>query len=288
MKKILVLLFSILLLASCSSGNSTANISNGSDELFKGPNVTYTKSELFESLKASSTDAIVNDIIRNIASKYDIDLEAIDAEAQAYLDDYIANGYESYIISYYRSTEAFKESYASSMLISELAKIYVNEHFDEMLQNEKPVKMQMASFTQLEDAEKCIQDFNNGTTFDMAALNNNSDSSPQSAVYSDTDASLAFEVKEYLNTTEELGISPVITVTSSSTGADGTVQELNTYYVLNVENRNIDDFKDEYIEKAASGIDTDTLYQYLFTKHKIEFFDQGLYEMMSTEYEVLK
>ena len=96
MKKLLVLLFSLLLLVSCS-GNSYSSLSDGDAVLFTGPNNTsYTKNDLYKSLKVSSQDAIVSDILKNIALSYDVDMETIEADAQTYLDEYTQNGYESY------------------------------------------------------------------------------------------------------------------------------------------------------------------------------------------------
>ena len=64
--------------------------------------------------------------------------------------------------------------------------------------------------------------------------------------------------------------------------------ENNTYYVLNVESRNVEDFKDDFIELMATNTTTETIQNYFFTKHKVEFFDQDLYEIMSKVNEVFK
>ena len=66
-----------------------------------------------------------------------------------------------------------------------------------------------------------IDEFNNGATFDMAALNNNSQEAAMERVYTDTDSSLVFEVKEYLNNTDTLGVSSIITSTSTTTDTQG-------------------------------------------------------------------
>ena len=197
-------------------------------------------------------------------------------------------GYESYIIAQYGSLDAFREYYLSQLLINELSKVYVLENYDKLLSEDAPVKMQMAIFSELADAEKCIEDVNNGSTFDMAAVNNNSTNTPQSTVYSDSDETLVYDVKEYLNSTDTIGLSSIITYTTSAVGADGTTAETSTYYVLNIESRNADDFKDEYVELMSAKQDLSTVENYFLDKHDISFYDQDIYKLMSSEYEVLK
>ena len=289
MKKLLIVL-SLLLLCACSSGANYSYPENSDEVLFKGPdNITYTKNELYKTLKFIAQDAITEDILKNIALSYDsVNMEDIEKEAQEFVDMYLELGYESYIVSYYGSLDAYKESYIESLLISKLANIYVEENYDTVLANNKPVKMQVASFSTIEQAEKCIEDFNNGSTFDMAAVNNESITTAESAVYSDSDDSLVYEVKDYINSTDTLGLSSIITHTEASTTVDGASSENNTYYVLNVESRNVEDFKDDFIELMATNTTTETIQNYFFTKHKVEFFDQDLYEIMSKVNEVFK
>lgn len=290
MKKVLTVLFVIALLSGCSSSNHYSYPSEGDTVLFSGPNnVTYTKNDLYKSLKVAAKDAISSDILDNIALELDgIDLEAIEADADELIETYKSLGYEAYIISSYGSVEAYRKSYVSSMLLSELSKEYVRQNYDTLSVDKKPVKMQVASFANMEDAQKCIDDTKIGSTFDMAAVNNNAASAPVSNVYTDDDTSLAFEVKEYLNSTNATGLSGIITNTATTQGADGNTVETNTYYVLNVESRDPNEFKEDFIDLLAATTSTDTVKEHFLSTHDIKFFDQDLYELMSAEYEALK
>ena len=290
MKKIIVVLFALLLLAGCSNKNHYSYLSDGDDLIFKGPNdVTYTKNDLYKSLKVSNEDAITSDILDKIATKIEgVDLEALEAEADELIETYQSLGYESYIVASYGSVDAYRKAYISTLLMNELAKEYVRLNYDSMLEEKKPVKMQVAIFANEEDAQKCIDDVNSGSTFDMAAVNNNAESAPISSVYTDDDTSLVLEVKEYLNSTDNTGLSTIIVNTKTATDTDGNSVETKTYYVLNIESRNPDDFKDDLIQLLASGLDSSTVKSYFLATHEIEFFDQDIYELMTTAYEVLK
>ena len=288
MKKGLTIILTALLLSACSSKNIYSYLSNGDDPIFTGPNVTYTYNDLYKSLKVSSGDEIENQILLSIADTYEIDREELENQAQEAIDLYVSLGYEEYLTSYYGSLDAYKEIYVSNLILNELSKIYVEENYTALKESDLPVKMQLASFDTQEDAQKCVDDFNGGSTFDMAAINNNSLNTPQSTVYVDSDSSLVYEIKEYLNSTDTTGISSIITATSMSKDDDGNDVESHTYYVLNVESRDADEFKEDYINVAAANASLETVNKYFLTSHELEFFDQDIYELMSGNYEELK
>jgi len=289
MKKIIVLLFVLLLMAGCSADSHLSKVSEGETVLFKGPNKTFTKQDLYKQLKVTDSGAITTDIMNKIAlASADIDMDKINTDADELINTYKEMGYEDYIIASYGSMEAYKDSYISTLLFSELSKLYVKDNYDTIIGDDKPVKMAIASFDSEEEALKCIEDVNNGSTFDMAAANNNSINTPSTSVYSDSDQSLVYEVKEYLNSTDKTGLSTVIVNIATSTDADGNQTEKKTYYVLNIESRNADEFKDEYIELKAAETEAETVRNHFMSSHEIKFYDQDLYELMSSTYEVLK
>ena len=288
MKKIIVILFALLILAGCTSEKGYSKLSNGDDVIFTGPETSYTKQDLYQSLKYSSVTSIEKDILKKIAETLDVDFEAINKEADEMVEMYLSMGYESLIISYYGSIDAFKENYISSAVLTELSKIYVNNNYDKFVADDKPVKMQMAYFDNEETAQKLIDDIKAGSTFDMAAANNGYESSCEVQVYLDSDELLPLNVKSYLNETVSKGLSTIIVVPNSSNDEDGNTSENSKYYVLNIESRNVEEFKDEYIEAKINSLGEDSVKQYMFSNHEIKFFDQDIYEIMKEQYEVFE
>ena len=280
MKKVITLLFALLLLVGCSS-KGYSKLSDGSEVIFTGPNnESFTKNDLYESLKISSVDAVENDILDKIAESEELDLTDVETEADGLVEMYQQLGYETYIIQYYGSIEAFKKYYISSGILTLLTNRYVEENYEIFKASDKPVKMKMASFETEEIANKVIEEVNNGSTFEMACANNGYTSEVSEAIYLDSDSDLDYNVKDYLNSTDTTGLSTVI----ESDSDDDT----HVYYVLDITDRDVDNFKDEYITEKVADCDSDDVKNYMFNKHDIEFYDQDIYELMKNEYEVFE
>ncbi len=283
MKKVITLLFALLLLVGCSS-KGYSKLSDGSEVIFTGPNnESFTKNDLYESLKISSVDAVENDILDKIAESEELDLTDVEAEADELVEMYQQLGYETYIIQYYGSIEAFKKYYISSGILTLLTNLYVEENYEIFKADDKPVKMKMANFETEEIANKVIEEVNNGSTFEMACANNGYTNEVSEAIYLDSDSDLDYNIKEYLNSTDTTGLSTVIEGSASNTNED-----LHIYYVLDITDRDVDNFKDEYITEKVADCDSDDVKNYMFNKHDIEFYDQDIYELMKSEYEVFE
>lgn len=287
MKKIILMVFTLLMLVGCST-KGYSNISNGDDVIFKGPDSSYTKADLFKQLKVASEASIENDILNKIAKNLNIDLSEVEKEADEMIETYKSMGYEQTIIAYYGSIESFKQLFIYSGVLTKLSESYIEDNFAKLVEDDKPVKMQMASFENKETAEKFCSDIKDeGHTFEAAAADNGYNQECQIAVYLDSD-NLPINVKSYLNTTADTGLSSLIVSTTTSQDADGNINNKDTYYVLNIASRNIDEFADEYKEKKLSSLNEEIVKNYMFNNHEIKFYDQDIYEIMKAQYEVFK
>lgn len=280
MKKVLIVLFALLVLVGCSD-KGYSKLSNGDEVIFKGPDYEYKKDDLYKALKVTSASSIENDILRKIANNLNIDLTELEEEINELIDLYMAMGYDEYSVS------MFKESYMASGIIAKLGEVYVSNEFDSFVEEDSPIKMQYAYFDTVEAANSFKADIANGNTFDTAAVNNGYELDCSVNVYLDSD-NIPLNVKSYINSSSTTGVTDVIVVTNSTTDADGNITSTDSYYVLNIESRNVEEFKEEYIQAKVEVLGTDEIKNYMFENHKIDFYDQDIYEMMIAEYEALK
>ena len=287
MKKLLIVLFTLLILVGCSQ-KGYSKLSNGSDVIYSGPDGDYTRNDLYKSLKVSSETAVETDLILKIAELEKIDTTAVEKECEDLISMYQQMNAEYYIITQYGSLDSFRKAYLADGIAKELAKAYIDVKFDELLAQDKPVKMQVAYFDTEEAAANVINDVNSGSTFDMAIANNGYQYQSANQVYLDTSSTLDLYVKQYLNETTNTGISSVITSVATTTDADGNYVNKNTYYVIYIDSRDINDFKEEYIELKTEALEADEVKTYYFGQHDIKFYDQDIYEMMKAKYEVLQ
>lgn len=283
MKKLLVALITVLLLASCSSDNSLSKLSDGNDIIYKSDKETFTKNDLYRALKVSSSDAILNDIFKKIAIIEGVDMTEVAAQADEAVEFYQSLGYESMIISYYGSIEAYKQIFSNNIITYELAKIYVEEKLDEFVQVDNPVKLKYAKFETEEDLNQFIADLES-VEFVEAATNNNAAEKVDEALTLDSDEALPLEVKEYLRNSDETNVNKTFTVLEK----DSSGAEVSYYYLVNVTERDLANLKDTYIETKADEVDTDEVKSFFLGRHEIEFFDQDIYDLVTEEYEVLK
>lgn len=286
MKKILVVLLTLIALTACSS-KGYSSITNSDDVIFKGPDGKYTKAELYRSLKVVSEQPIVDDIVKKIATIEKVDFDQIDVEVEEEVQTVIDQGYEFYIQYYYGSIDTYKEIVKSAKLYEALKKNYAAEKYDETVVVDTPVKMQVAYFETEEECDNAIKDIGSGSTFDTAVLNNGFAGDPQVKVYLDSD-DLPIQVKTYVKEAKETGLSNKIVTTTTSTDADGKEVITSRYYLVNIVDKDVNNYKDEYITIKVSDVEDATLINYLFSKYDVKFYDQDLYEIMSKAYEVLK
>lgn len=286
MKKILVVLLTLIALTACSS-KGYSSITNSDDVIFKGPDGQYTKAELYKSLKVVSEQPIVDDIVKKIATIEKVDFDQIDVEVEEEVQTVIDQGYEFYIQYYYGSIDTYKEIVKSAKLYEALKKNYAAEKYDETVVVDTPVKMQVAYFETEEECDNAIKDIGSGSTFDTAVLNNGFAGDPQVKVYLDSD-DLPIQVKTYVKEAKETGLSNKIVTTTTSTDADGKEVITSRYYLVNIVDKDVNNYKDEYITIKVSDVEDATLINYLFSKYDVKFYDQDLYEIMSKAYEVLK
>jgi len=284
MKKLLLALVVLLTLSACQSAGYS-KVSEGETVLFTGK-TAFTKNDLYKKLKVTGEEAMENIIIEKIAEIEGVDVEE---EKQALLDELQASGYYDYYIAYYFGTEeALINYFYNDMVITALEKKDAESNYEAKVEEYTPVKMMVATFEDSETANKVIEAVKAGKTMGEACIENGYTYEPTSSVYLDNDDTLTMEVKAYLSETDVVGISDVITSSTTSTDADGNEVQVADYYVLFIESRNADDFKEDFLNTVVNEYNADNFKNELFAKHEVKFYDQDLYEIMSNANEAFK
>lgn len=286
MKKVLIALSALALLTACSTDN-TAKVSDGETVYINSENEQYTKQDLFESMKNNDYTAVVtNHIVTRIAELEGVDMTEVDSEAQTRLEEMQTSfgTYYTQLEAYYGGAEKIKANIAATVCNEKLAERYIDLNFDSLVEENIPVKMQIAYFDDIEVARKALEEINAGTSFDIAVLNNGYTTDASAQVYLDSD-SLALEVKEYVNSgIIETGVSEIINTATSTTDSEGNQVTSARYYIINIIDRDANNFKDEFVDKLLLTFDTTESTNYFFSQHDIQFYDQRTYDLVSSTY----
>ena len=290
MKKICLLLICLLTFTACSS-NHYSSVSDGDEVIYKdGSGNTYTKKDLYESMKSNDiTDSLKITLINKLATLEGVDMDTITSEVEESVNALVDGGYESFIISYYGSVDNYQRSYIANQALNALAKSYVESNFNSYVESYNPYKAEIVYFDEKDSAQAVLDAVGNEeNTFEYACTENGYDSEVSETLYTDTDSDLPVDVKEYVLNATDTGLSDIIEVTTTTTDSDGNSTVNSRYYLVNLISKNVEDFKDEFVEKVVSDVDKDTIINTLLEKYNFETHDQRVYELLKETYEATK
>lgn len=299
MKKLLIVLLMLSLLAGCSEAN--ANLTDGNTVIFKTNEKTYTKADLYDQMKGNDyTSIILTKVIDILAEKEELNLDDIKAEIESSYNDMAAQGYEQYIEYYYGGKDNYINQMLSSGILEKLTENYADNNFDDLKNEYAPFKAQIAYFDDEETAKKVLDGAKNETaTFETLVTENGSSSDATEQIYTDS-SDLPVEVKEAINKMNEAGYADVIksttyqtasstdTTTSTDTQAqEEQTTETNKYYVVKLVSKDVASFKDEFVTLLKTSLlDATKVLNFYFDKYNLEIHDQKTYELLSNTYEV--
>ena len=290
MKKICLLLICLLTFTACSS-NHYSSVSDGDEVIYKdGSGNAYTKKDLYESMKSNDiTDSLKITLINKLAALEGVDIDTITSEVEESVNALVDGGYESFIISYYGSVDNYQRSYIANQALNALAKSYVESNFNSYVESYNPYKAEIVYFDEKDSAQAVLDAVGNEeNTFEYACTENGYDSEVSETLYTDTDSDLPVDVKEYVLNATDTGLSDIIEVTTTTTDSDGNSTVNSRYYLVNLISKNVEDFKDEFVEKVVSDVDKDTIINTLLEKYNFETHDQRVYELLKETYEATK
>ena len=278
-------LLCLLLLAGCSASDGAAKVSNDSEVLFSGKGVSYTKGKLYNTLKSYDYSSFLfYDMVYKCAEADGEDLSSYEEEANATIDMYKAM-YGDDIMDGYGGEDVFRRMLMMDGFVSDKTTAYVEERLDDYAKEDLPILAKLAYFDSEEAANNVVAAVNEGSTFEMAAAENGYTLQVQDTIYIDSSDVLPLTVKEYVNTSTENGLSPVLVSMTSTTDSEGKTVETPRYYLIYITSRDVNEFHDQYVSLKASGVDTNEVVKtQIFADHKISFYDQEVMDFMKEKY----
>ena len=290
MKKVLLVLVCLLALTACGS-NHYSNVSEGTEVIYKdAEGNSFTKADLYETMKNNDvTDLLKINLIKKLANYEGIDMEEIANSVEEQTNGMIDAGYETFITSYYGTVDNYKKSYIANEALTRLIKAEVEANFETYKEDYNPYKAQIVKFDTKEAAQAVIDAVKNSeNTFEYVCTENGYTEEVTEKVYSDKSNDLPAEVKEYVLNAKENGLSGVIEVTTAINDSEGNSSVNNTYYIVNLTSKNVEDFRDEFVTLVSENIDKDTIINKLLEKYNLEVHDQRIYELLKAQYEAVK
>lgn len=288
--KIALLSFiTVALLAGCK--DATATVSNSKEMLIKIGNVTVTKGDVYaEMMKDDASNTVVNLALKQIANAEVETTDDIKKEAQSTYDDYKAQiestgvDFETGLKQYgYASAEEFMDYCISTVKADRLLDKYIDENWDKLVEENKPVKAKMIwvdGSNGMEDAQKeaneAIALLKSGVSFEEVSEKYNDRSAyAEEKLYTlANNSTLDYNVLQFMLNTATPTLSEAI---QANTGS--------AYYVVQVTNTNINQMKDEFITAYKNMTNTrDTVFHNYFKAHKFTIYDIDVFNTVKANY----
>lgn len=288
MKKLLITLAALLVFTGCAKAPSTAQVSDSEKVIWKSPKSSFTKGDLNVMLKSSDySNLAMPSIIKLIGEAEGLDIEAYETAAKDYIEEMKNAGYSYYINYYYGSEAIFINNYISNEIITALTKADIEADLDRYIADYVPYKAEIAYFDTPEACEEVKKMVTEGKTFAYSAAKAGYSNEVAEKVYCDNDDQ-PLEVKEYMLKKPANGLSEIITTEISTKDSEGKESTNPRYYLINVIATDVENFKEDFINRVVSDQDSETVIANLLKKHKVVISDQATYDLLTGLYEVLK
>ena len=276
MKKIISLLTILLILVGCSS-NSSTQISDKDDVLFKIEDTSVTKGEVYNMLRYQQVGQIIINDAQNMLVESKVELtDEIRAEAQEMLEE-SKEQFGDYFEAYYGSgddEELLETVFIPAVRQRKLLENYFEDNKDTIISEADPVKLNILYYDSQETAQNAIDLLNDGKSIadvldELGTTSNHGVSREEPTVIAKNkldDVVVRFiESEEGL--LENFTKSPLMDVT-----------EAKFYVVKLIEDDNealTEEYKEVFLadQEAGSKVIVD-----LFKAANFEVYDQAIYD----------
>lgn len=277
MKKILLSLCALLLLAGCTDAH--AKLKDANTALITIGDTTITKGDIYSSMIQQGSGYVALSAATQAILEKEVPItDEITAEATKSLETYKAtygDSLEAALQSYgYKDVDDFyNNSLVLSAQLTKLTKKYVNENFDALVTKYEPRQATVLTFGTEEDAKNAKAELESGVDAMTVASNYNSSSAGSPRIIT-TDTDLDVSVKSFIQNATAPGISDVIIGT-----------DVENFYIVNVNEIDPNNIKEDVItvfaNMASTATDSDKFY---FQKYGFKIYDRELYDNIKTNY----
>ena len=289
MKKIIVVLLSLLVLCGCSSSN-LSHVSNGEEVLYEGPDgISFTKEDLYQyEKKFDIKSTLSSNLICKLAEKEGVNIDEIKKNAEEYIDSMIDQGYGDFVTYYYGSREAYITDSVNYEAKHGLLKNSVEAEFDKYLEEFAPFKASIVYFDDEESANNALTYLaEKESTFAYACTQAGYATEVSEAIYTNSNTEIPSEVRTWINDHNN-GTSPVIKVTTVTNDSNGNSNSVDRFYLINVVSKDVNTFKDEFVNLMTKEVDENLVINDLIKKYNVKTYDQDIYEALHSQYEGIK
>ena len=84
------------------------------------------------------------------------------------------------------------------------------------------------------------------------------------------------------------GLSPIIETSTTITDSEGNSVINPRYYLVNLISKDVEDFRDEFMDLVVTDVDSNEVISGLLEKYEVSIHDQRAYDLLTATYEVLK
>lgn len=276
MKKLITILFGLILLTSCS--DAYTKVSNSNEELLKIGNKTITKGDLYSSLLSNyggfytinDASSVILDKEIEISDEMKKNADEQLAQIKSMYGNDISNTLKMYG---YSSEDDFYMTIINNSRADELVKKYIDENFDSLVKEYNPRKATILSFADKDTADKAKADLDNGIKSEEVATTYSSATSGISEIVT-KNSTVEQSILAFINTSEK---------TDSYTILPSTVSE--SVYLVKVDETDVNAMKDEIITNLATVDELITNSDsYYFKKYKFKVYDKVLFDILNENY----
>ena len=265
-------------LAGCT--DASAKLKDADTVLFTVGNTTVTKGTIYNMMKSSDTAGVITTSASHYIADQEIEVtDEMRTSAEEMLESY-KELYGNSFTSYLESSGMSEEDYINDYLLAyekedKLTEKYIDENFDSIVEEYKPVKATILKFTSEDDANAALSELKDGKADAAeAASNHNSDSTGSSDIY----------------TLESTDLDAMVRTVLFSLSADDGWQNIASadgaeFFLVHADETDTEAMREDIVSHFSADTDFATVIKkFYLNKYKFHLYDIDAYNAVKADY----